>query len=99
MEKTYVDEIAHSNTGNPVAKKLYSATRLKQKSGSRKQHQDKIAIDLMVCQDSDFPDCDTSSWWVKDLNLLNSDKAVVTAGAWINRSIINASQFTKHNQF
>ena len=86
------------NIGNPLAKKLYSAIRSKRQSGSQKQ-QEKIAIDLTICKESDFPDRDTSSWWVKDLNLLDSDKAVVTSGAWINCSIINASQFTMHNQF
>ena len=35
----------------------------------------------------------------KDLDLLDSDKTVVTTGAWINCSAINYCQFTMHNQF
>ena len=76
-----LDDITY---GNPLAKKMYSAIRSKQQSGSQRQHQDKIAIDLTMCKESDFPDCDSSSWWVKDLDLLDSDEAVVTTGAWIN---------------
>ena len=78
---------------------MYSAIRSKRRSGSQRQHQDKTAIDLTICKEADFPDHDSSSWWVEDLDLLDSDKAVVTIGAWINCSIINASQFTLHNQF
>ena len=91
------DEIECSTTGNPQAKKLYSAIRSKQQASNQKQ--DKIAIDLTVCEESDFPERDTSSWWVQDLDLMDSDKAVITSGAWMNCSIINASQFTLHKQF
>ena len=54
---------------------------------------------MTICEESEFPDHDTSSWWLKDLDLLDSDKAVITTGTWINCSIINASQFTLYNQF
>ena len=59
-----------SHTGNPLAKKMHLAIRSKrQASRNRKQYQDKIAIDLTICEELDFPDCDTSSWWVKDLHI------------------------------
>ena len=44
-----------SCTGNPLAKKMHLAIRSKrQASRNQKQYQDKIAIDLTICEELDF---------------------------------------------
>lgn len=75
---------------------LFSAIRLKQNSGNV-QHKEKIMIDLSLCEESALPESD--QWWIEDLHLLESDKALIISGAWANSSVINASQCILSKQF
>ena len=59
-------------------------------------HERKEVIDTDHCT---FPNPCEDSWWIEELQLLNSNKDEITAGGWLSAPVINSGQFILAKQF
>lgn len=87
-------DFEYSRTCNVAAKKMFATitneSRSSKKTTQHKEKKGTMCIDVDAHKSADNKD---STWWIENLQLLDSDRAILTTDAWIGAPIINASQY------
>ena len=76
----------HPNNSLPISPQS-SWQRQKQAKKSITQNKGRIILDDIQAEDTV-----ETKWWIVRLNLLDSDKEILSSDAWLNGSIISACQ-------
>ena len=85
---------------NHASKQLFAYISMKSRQ-RQKQAKKLIAQnkDTIILDDIQAEDTVETKWWIARLNLLDSDKEILSSGAWLNGSIISACQVILASQF